>query len=215
MIFLKIKLQNISKKFQNNKVLENVNLEFTNGKIYSFIGRNGSGKSVLFKIISGFYKPSTGKVLFDDLDINKDIKVLPSTRTLIERPSFIPNLSGYQNLKLLASIQNKIGDEEIFDALKKVNLYEEKDKLYHKYSLGMKQKLGLAQVLMENPEVLILDEPFNGIENDSVEKLRNILLEEKKNGKIILIATHIKEDIEILSDEIYRVDNGIVTKLND
>lgn len=210
---MKIELHNISKTFGENKVLDNINLEFTSGKVYSFIGRNGSGKSVLFKIISGFYKPTSGRVLFDGLDINKDIKIPPSTRTLIEGPSFIPNLSGYQNLKLLSDINKKIGKNEIYDALEKVNLFDDKDKLYYKYSLGMKQKLGLAQVLMEDPEVMILDEPFNGIENESVKKLREILLKEKSRGKIILIATHIREDISVLSDEIYEVDGTHVNRL--
>lgn len=211
---MRIELKNVSKKFGDNTVIDNVNLKFHGGKIYSFIGRNGSGKTVLLKMICGFYKPTTGTILYDDKDINKDLKFPPSTRVLIENPSFIPMLSGYQNLKLLADIQHKIGKEEIEYALKKVNLYDDRDKQYHKYSLGMKQKLGIAQVLMEDPNVIILDEPFNGIENDSVEKLRQILLEEKEKGKTILIATHIKGDIELLSDEIYLVDGGMVSRIN-
>lgn len=123
------------------------------------------------------------------------------------------NTAGYQNLKLLSDVNKKIRKNEIYDALEKVNLFEDKDKLYYKYSLGMKQKLGLAQVLMEDPEVMILDEPFNEIENESVKKLREILLKEKSRGKIILIATHIREDISVLSDEIYEVDGTHVNRL--
>lgn len=210
---MKIEVKNVTKNFKDINVIKEVNLEFNSGNIYSFIGRNGSGKTVFLKMVCGFYKPSTGKILYDGKDINKDVAFPPSTRVLIENPSFLSALTGYQNLKLLADIQKKIGKKEIEDALKKVNLYEAKDKEYHKYSLGMKQKLGIAQVLMEDPDVMILDEPFNGIENESVEQLRNLLLEEKKRGKIILIATHIKEDIEILSDKIYRVDGGNIVEV--
>ena len=127
----------------------------------------------------------------------------------------MPDTTGFDNLKLLASIQNRISDEEILNTLKKLNLIEDKDKKYKNYSLGMKQKLGIAQVLMENPKIIILDEPFNGIENATAKKVRDILKSEAKSGKIVILASHIKEDIELLSDEIYRVDNGIVTKLND
>ncbi len=210
---MEIKLRNVSKKFKDNIVISNVNLTFNEGKIYSFIGRNGCGKTVLLKLICGFYKPTTGKVLYDDIDINKDVKIAPNTRALIENPDFIPTLSGYENLKLLADIQKKIGKKEIENALIAVNLFESKDKLYYKYSLGMKQKLGIAQVIMEDPNVIILDEPFNGIENESVDKLRSLLLEEKSRGKIILIATHIHEDIDVLSDVVYRVDGGKVEEV--
>lgn len=210
---MEIKLRNVSKKFKDNIVISNVNLTFNEGKIYSFIGRNGCGKTVLLKLICGFYKPTTGKVLYDDIDINKDVKIAPNTRALIENPDFIPTLSGYENLKLLADIQKKIGKKEIENALIAVNLFESKDKLYYKYSLGMKQKLGIAQVIMEDPDVIILDEPFNGIENESVDKLRSLLLEEKSRGKIILIATHIHEDIDVLSDVVYRVDGGKVEEV--
>lgn len=210
---MKIELKKITKRFKDNIVLDNVDIEFNSGKIYGFTGRNGSGKTVLMKIICGFFKPSSGIVLFDKKDINKDFEFPPATRVLIESPQFIPMMTGYQNLKLLADIQGKISQIQIVETLKKVNLYESKDKLYHKYSLGMKQKLGIAQVLMEDPTVIILDEPFNGIEKESVEKIKQLLIEEKDKGKIILISSHIKEDIDFLSDEIFYVDSGKVTKI--
>ncbi len=137
---MEIKLRNVSKKFKDNIVISNVNLTFNEGKIYSFIGRNGCGKTVLLKLICGFYKPTTGKVLYDDIDINKDVKIAPNTRALIENPDFIPTLSGYENLKLLADIQKENREKKIENALIAVNLFESKDKLYYKYSLGMKQK---------------------------------------------------------------------------
>lgn len=137
----------------------------------------------------------------------------PRTRALIEKPHFIPDLSGFDNLKLLASIENIIGDKEINDVLKKVGLYDDKDKLFHKYSLGMKQKLGIAQVLMENPDVMILDEVFNGLDDSSCKTIRELLLSEVKKGKIIILATHIKDDIEILCDEVYKIDNKKILKI--
>lgn len=207
---MKIEVKNVSKKFKNNYVLKNVNLSFEEGRIYGPSGRNGSGKSVFLKIICGLYSPTEGTILFDGKDYNTYNMFVPNLRALIEKPSFFPNLTGLENLKLLAKIQNKIGEKDILKTLEKVNLIEEKDKKYSEYSLGMKQKLGIAQVLMENPKILILDEPFNGVEEESVKKISKILIEEKKKGKIIIISTHIKDDLEKISDVIYRFDNGIV-----
>lgn len=207
-----IVIKNVSKSFDGIEVLHDVNLDLEEGKIYGFIGRNGSGKSVLFKIICGLYYPTTGSVIVDGIDIHKNDIFPNDMRVLIEKPNFLPNLTGLDNLKLLASIQNRITEEDIILILDKLNLKKDMNKLYHKYSLGMKQKLAVAQVLMENPKMMIFDEPFNGIEEKTVEVIKKILLEEKKEGKIILIASHIKEDIEELADAdtIYFVDNGSV-----
>ena len=188
---MKIQIKNLSKSFKGITILDNVSIEFESGKIYGLIGRNGSGKSVFLKLLCNFYVPTSGEILYDGLNINEKNIFLPDTRALIEKPSFLPDLSGFDNLKLLASIQGKIGDKEINESLKKVNLFDDKDKKYKIYSLGMKQKLGIAQVLMEDPKVMILDEPFNGIEEKTAEKLRNILKEEVKKDKIIIIASHI------------------------
>lgn len=205
-----IVIKNVSKSFDGIEVLHDVNLDLEEGKIYGFIGRNGSGKSVLFKIICGLYYPTSGSVIVDGVDIHKNDVFPNDMRVLIEKPNFLPNLTGLENLKLLASIQNKITEEDIILILDKLNLKKDMNKLYHKYSLGMKQKLAVAQVFMENPKMMILDEPFNGIEEKTVEVIKKILLEEKKNGKIILISSHIKEDIEELADTIYFVDAGSV-----
>ena len=209
---MKIEIKNLCKQFKKNMVLKDINMELTNGHIYGLNGRNGSGKSVFLKVVCGLYKPTTGEVLFDGKSYNKNNLYVPNMRALIEKPNFFPELTGYENLELLAKIQNKIGKEEIEEALKKVNLYEEKDKKYREYSLGMKQKLGIALVLMENPDVLILDEPFNGLDEDSAKNIREILLKEKEQGKLIILATHIKEDMELLCDEFYKFNDGIVTK---
>lgn len=207
---MKIEVCEISKKFKNNYVLKNVSMVFEDGYIYGFSGRNGSGKSVLLKIICGIYAPTIGTVLFDGKNYNRHNMFVPNLRALIEKPSFFPDLTGMENLRLLAQIQNKITDKEILDALDIVNLLPEKDKKFSEYSLGMKQKLGIAQVIMENPKIMILDEPFNGVEEESVVKISNYLLTQKEEGKIIIISTHIKEDLEKISDKIYYFDNGSV-----
>ena len=207
---MEIIVKDLSKKFKKVTILENINLKFESGKIYGIVGRNGSGKSVFLKILCSFYKPTTGEILFDNVNYNSNNNFPPSVRALIENPTFFPDLTGFENLKLLSSIQNKIGDEEIIKTLDQVNLLSEKDKKYSEYSLGMKQKLGIAQVLMENPDVMIFDELFNGIEEKTVEKIRNILLELKNQNKIIIVTSHIKEDIGVLSDEVYKFDCGRV-----
>ncbi len=211
---MKIEVKNVTKKFKDNVILENVNLDFESGKIYGLIGRNGSGKSIFLKILCGFYEPSNGQILYNGEDIIKEEKYPPSTRALIEKPNFIPDLTGKQNLLLLASIQNTIGEKEIDESMKILGLTPNDNKKYYKYSLGMKQKLGIAQVLMENPNVIILDEPFNGLDDDSVITLRKILLKEKKKGKIIILATHIKEDIEQLCDIVYKINDGKITSVD-
>ena len=212
---MKFEIKNLTKKFKDVTIIDDVSITFNSGKIYGIVGRNGSGKSVFLKILCSFYNPTSGTILQDGFDYISNTSFPKNTRALIEKPDFVSELSGYENLKLLASIENKIGDEEIEKVLKDVNLYEEKDKKYHKYSLGMKQKLGIAQVLMENPDVLILDEAFNGIEESSVKKIKKILIEEKKKGKLIIITSHIKEDIMELSDEIYEFNEGKLKKKND
>ena len=203
---MKIEFKNVNKSFKKVEILKNINLEFTSGNIYGIYGRNGSGKSVFLKMIAGFMVPTNGEILFDNENLNLKQEFPKNLRALIENPSFFPDLTGFDNLKLLSKIQNKIGDKEILNALDIVNLTEEKDKKYSKYSLGMKQKLGIAQAIMEDPEILILDEPFNGIEEKTVKKLIKYLKEIKKD-KIIIISTHIKEDLLDLSDKTLYFDN--------
>lgn len=207
---MKIKINNLSKKFKNNFVLKNVNLTFESGNIYGLYGRNGSGKSVFMKLLCGFYLPSSGEILYNKINYN-DMGQLPDNLgALIEKPSFFPDLTGYENLKLLSDIQKKIDLKDIDKTLKLVNLYSEKDKKYKEYSLGMKQKLGIAQAIMENQKIILLDEPFNGVDKKTVDKLINYFLTEKDNDKLIIISTHIKEDLERLTDKIYYFDGGTI-----
>lgn len=204
---MEIKCVNLGKKFKNEVILENINLTLKGGNIYGLIGRNGSGKTVFLKMLCGFLEPSTGEIYVDGENFNEKKTYPKSMRALIEKPSFMPDLSGYDNLCLLANIQKKIGEQEIIDTLKRVNLFDSMNKKFSTYSLGMKQKLGIAQVLMEEPEIMIFDEPFNGIESETVEKLRKEILLEKKKGKLIIISSHIKEDIENLADVIYKFED--------
>lgn len=208
-----LEIKNLSKKFGKVEILKNVNLKLESGKIYGFVGRNGSGKSVLLKIICGFYSLNSGSILLNNDNYIEHNSFPKDTRALIEKPNFLPDLTGLENLELLASIQNKISKEKIIETIEKLNLSNEMNKKYSKYSLGTKQKLGIAQVLMEDPKIIILDEPFNGVEEETVIKIREVLKEEKNKGKMIIIASHIKEDIEILADEVYHISDGIVEKV--
>lgn len=207
-----ISIQNVSKKLDKVSILENLNVELDRGKIYGFVGRNGSGKSVFFKMICGFMIPDTGEILIDGESIDKPGVVAHKVRALIEKPQFIGNMSGRENLLLLASLQKKIGQKEVDELLHHFDL--ETNKHYSKYSLGMKQKLGIIQTIMEDPSIIILDEPFNGLDESSSEKVKKILLDKRAQGKTILLATHIKEDIACLCDEVYKVDGGHIAKMN-
>lgn len=205
---------NISKKFKNNNVLSDVNIHFETGKIYGLSGRNGSGKTVFLKTLCGLYFASSGDILLNNKKIDFKKEFLGNLGALIENPKFFTNLTGFENLKILSNINKKITDEEIENSLKIVNLYDEREKLYSKYSLGMKQKLGIAAAIMEKPKILILDEPFNGIEEASVVKIKDYLKTIKENT-IIILSTHIREDLLDLSDVIYQFDAGSVRCLNE
>ena len=212
---MKIEICELSKVIDKNIILNNVNMNLESGNIYGFIGRNGSGKTMLLKMICGFVNPSSGNILIDGRSILSKDYFNNNIRALIEKPKFIDSLSGFDNLKLLAGINNKIDDETINHWLDKIGLLNEKNKLYSKYSLGMKQKLGIVQVLMEDPQIMILDEPLNGIDESSANIIRDILLKEKEKGKLIIISTHIKDDVEKLCNIIYKFDSGNVNLLID
>ena len=209
---MKITIKNVGKKFKNNIILSDVNMEFEESKIYGIVGPNGSGKSVLLKMICGFYETSFGQILFDDVDEIKKYGFPKNMRVMIENPMFLSDISGFDNLKLLADIQGKIDENRIIDTMKMVGLDPYDDKKFSSYSLGMKQKLNIAQVLMEDPKIIILDEPFNALDEKSSKEIRRIFIDEKKKGKIIILATHIKEDINSLCDEIYLVENCTIKK---
>lgn len=203
--------KNISKQIGNKTILKDVNLELKSGNIYGFVGRNGSGKTMLFRALSGLMSVSSGEILLDEKQLHKDLKVLPDLGIVIENAGLYPELNGFENLKLLAKINKKISDNEIKEAIAKVGLNPDDKRSFSKYSLGMKQRIVLAQAIMEKPKILMLDEPTNSLDEDGVNDIRSIILEEKNRGALILIASHNKEDIECLADYVYEVKEGKVT----
>ena len=208
-----IEIVNYTKIFKGTTVLKNINLNIIRGKCYGIVGRNGSGKTLIFKSICGFIRPTSGYVMVNGLKIGFDVDFPDDVGALIEQPGFLPNYNAFDNLKFLANIRNKICNKEIEKVLKFVELYPIDNKLVKEYSLGMKQRLGIAQAIMEDPEILILDEPFNGLDKEGVKNLKEKLIELKEKGKTILMTSHIYQDIEELSDYIYEVDNGVLIKL--
>ena len=203
-----ISIENLNKQFKNQLVLNNINVKFSNGHIYGIIGRNGSGKTVLMKMILGFIKPTSGTIKVNGKQVGKEIDIPDDVGAIIETPGFLPEYSAFQNLKLMAMIRGKITNERIRETIKLVGLDPDSKKHVGKYSLGMRQRLGIAQAIMEDPQILLLDEPLNGLDNEGVEEMRNVLLKQKDQGKLIIIASHSKEDIDILCDEIFRFDHG-------
>ena len=203
-----IEISHVSKSFQTYRALDDVSLDIEKGKIYGIIGRNGSGKTVLFKCICGFLKTDSGEIKVDGKTIGKEIEAPQNAGIIIENPGFLSAYSGYQNLKFLADINKKIGKQEIRDVLEKVGLDPTIKKPVGKYSLGMRQRLGIAQAIMENPSLLILDEPMNGLDYQGVKDVRKILLDLKEEGKTILLASHNREDIAFLCDETVHIDHG-------
>ncbi len=203
-----IRVENVTKKFGSVTALDRINISFQAGKIYGIIGRNGSGKTVLFKTMIGYLKPTGGRVVVGEKEIGKDIDFADNIGIIIENPGFLSRYTGYKNLEYLASIRKIIGKEQIRESMKRVGLDPDSKKKVGKYSLGMKQRLGIAQAIMENPDILILDEPMNGLDNQGVDDVRNILLKLKEEGKTIILASHNKEDIEILCDQVYEMDHG-------
>ena len=201
-------VKNLSLKIQKDVILSDIDLHIERGKITGLVGRNGCGKTMLMKCITGFVKPTQGEVIFDGKKIGEEIDFPKNTGIIIETPAFVPYYSGYKNLMELAMLQKKIGKAEVEEVLKQVGLYEARHKLVRKYSLGMRQRLGIAQALMENPETLILDEPMNGLDNECVALVRDILAALKKQGKTILLVSHNAEDIRVLCDVIYEMDKG-------
>lgn len=205
-----LKVENLSKEIKNTRVLNNINLKLNKGKIYGFRGKNGSGKTMLFRALCGLIKPTEGKVEINGQVLGEDISFPESVGVIIEYPGFLPNLSGYENLKLISEINNKIGENEIKETIAAVGLDPEDKKKFKKYSLGMKQRLGIAQALMENPELIILDEPTNALDSDAVVSIKKLLMDMKENNKLILIASHDKEELEFLADEIFYIESGSI-----
>lgn len=208
-----IEITNLCKSFKETKVLNDITIKIKKGNIIGIIGRNGSGKTVLFKCICGLVSPTKGTVKISNKILGKDMDIPDNIGAIIETPGFLPNYNGFKNLKFLAMIKNQISNEHIKDTIKLVGLNPDSKKHVGKYSLGMRQRLGIAQAIMENPDILILDEPMNGLDNEGVKDMRKLFLSLKEQGKTILLASHNKEDIEVLCDEVYMMDKGILIQI--
>lgn len=198
-----LRVFNLSKSFKKKVIFKNINMKLESGKIYGFIGANGSGKSVFFKVLCGFLKADSGYVECDGKQVGKDIDFIPSLGVVIEKPGFIEHYNHFNNLKYLADIKRKIDAETINSYIELVGLDKESKDPVKNYSLGMRQRLGIAQAIMEDPDVLVLDEPFNGLDKQGVYEIKKIIREMKNSGKLILLTSHIGQDIEELSDCVY------------
>lgn len=203
-----IEIRNVSLRLDGKSILNNISLTLEPGKIYGLVGSNGSGKTMLMKCICGFVHPTEGEIETDGRRVGKDVDYLPNAGIIIETPGFIPYYSGLQNLRLLAGIRRKVTDDQIRKALKITGLDPDSRLPVRKYSLGMRQRLGIAQAIMEQPDILILDEPMNGLDKHGVADIRELLMELKKQGKLILLASHNPTDIELLCDEVYEMELG-------
>ena len=207
-----IVVKQVYKSFGKHAVLENVSFQVKQGQIFGLVGNNGSGKTVLMKCICGFLRPTAGTVSVNNKIVGQDIDFPQKLGFIIETPGFLMNYSGYKNLKYLASIQKNIDDEAIKESMSLVGLDSADKKHVGKYSLGMRQRLGIAQAIMEKPDILILDEPMNGLDKNGVQEMRKLFLQMKEEGKLILLTSHNREDIEVLCDEVYEMEDGILTK---
>lgn len=203
-----IEVSDVSKTIKGIKVLDHITLSMSTGKIYGVQGKNGSGKTMLLRAISGLIFPDQGKVTIDQDVIGKDLDFPKDIGILIGYPDFVPYLSAFDNLKQLNRIRKRSSEERIHEVLKEVGLEDAGDKIFRRFSMGMKQKLGIAAALMDHPKLLILDEPTNALDRESVANLRNLLIKEKERGCCILLSSHDKEEIEALSDEVIQMEDG-------
>lgn len=208
-----IEINQVSKSFKGVTIFENLNLRVEKGKIYGIIGHNGSGKSVLFKLICGFIFPESGKIIVDGEELGTNKRFPNSFGIIIDRPGYIAGKTGFENLKALATIENKISDDKIKQVMEMVGLQPEAKQKVKNYSLGMKQKLAIAQAIMEDQQTLILDEPFNALDIDSVENIRRLLQKFREEGRTIILTSHNQEDINLLCDEVYRISNFKLEKV--
>lgn len=208
-----IQLKNINKSYGRQQVLKDLCVNFAKGKIHGIIGRNGSGKTQMFKVIAGYVLPDSGEVLVDGQKIGVEVDYPKNLGMLIESPGFLPGYSGLFNLQMLAAMNTKLGKKELLEILKTVGLENAVHKKVGQYSMGMRQRLGIAQAIMDTPSILILDEPFNGLDNAGVKEIRALLLQLRDEGKTILLASHHAEDISSLCDTVHEMEGGVIREI--
>ena len=209
---MEIIVKSATKYIKKALILDDVNIQLTGGKIYGLKGPNGSGKTMLMRLLCGLIRPTSGEVWIDGKKLGKDMDFPESVGLLIENPAFLPNYTGYENLELLSQIRGKIGAVEICQSLLEVGLDPHDPRKYRKYSLGMKQRLGIAAAIMEKPDLLVVDEPTNALDDSGVEQICTILRRERDRGALVVIACHDSLLLQTLSDEIYKIYEGKVTK---
>jgi ABC-2 type transport system ATP-binding protein len=207
-----VKIENMTKIIKGKTILSNINLTLESGGVYGFYGHNGSGKSMLFRAIAGLIRPTEGTVTVFGKKIGEEVSFPESMGLVIESVGFWPYYTGFENLKTLASIQHKISDDEVKQAIRRVGLDPDDKRTYRKYSLGMKQRLGIAQAVMEKPDLLLLDEPTNALDEDGIAQIRKLIQEEQERGATVLIASHNKEDLALLCGKFYKMNDGELTE---
>lgn len=205
---MEIVLKDVMKVIQNNTVLDHITWEFHSGKIYGLRGYNGSGKTMLLRVICGLIRPTKGQVFIDNKQLGKDMDYPQSLGILIENPAFLNDQSAFNNLKMIAELNNRIGEKEIREVLNKVGLADKQNIRYRKFSLGMKQRLGIAAAIMEKPEILLLDEPTNALDEDGIQMVSRIIREMRSENRIVIVASHEKEWLQEITDEVLIVENG-------
>ncbi len=205
---MKVEIKDLCKQFKDRRVLDHINLQIGTGKIYGIVGINGSGKTMLFRCMAGLVRPTSGEILYDGKVLYQDVSMPPNMGIIIENMGLYPEFTGFDNLKYLAGIRKQITDEEIRAAIERVGLDPKDKRKIKKYSLGMKQRILLAQAFMEKPDILLLDEPTNSLDEEGVGLIRDILKEEMERGALIMIASHNKEDISYLCDEVFSISQG-------
>lgn len=209
-----ISLRHISKTIKGNQILTDINLDLYGGKVYGFRGKNGSGKTMLMRLMAGLILPTSGEIWIHGKKMHKDLSIPESIGVLLENPAFLDEYTGFQNLKLLAGLNLDLSDEEIRDILLKVGLSKEGNKKYGKYSLGMKQRLGIASAIMGQPEIILLDEPINAIDGTGVEEICDLILSLRDENRLIIVSCHAKEELELLSDVIFEMSEGRIRNEN-
>ena len=212
---MEIKIENVTKKIRKARVVDNVSMELSSGRVYGLKGINGSGKTMLMRLISGLIYPTEGQITIDGKVLGKDMHFPESIGLLIENPAFLDAYSGYDNLKLLASIREKAGEKKIREVLERVGLDPDSRKKYRKYSLGMKQRLGIAGAVLEEPDLLILGEPTNALDSDGVEMLKSLVQDERERGALVIVSCHDGKILEEMADEIYFLENGRVVSVEN
>lgn len=208
---MKLIAEHICKSIKGKEILRDISMELMQGNVYGIVGRNGSGKTMLFRALSGLMKIDSGSVRLDEKLLHKDFPVLPSMGIVLENAGLYPELTGFENLKYLAGVRKSIGDAEINEAIERVGLDPKDKRTFRKYSLGMKQRIVIAQAIMEKPDVIFLDEPTNGLDEDGVKLIRGVISEEKERGALILLASHNSDDIKLLSDTVYTMAEGLLS----